>query len=96
VKCLRVAALIVAMLVLCAGHAYVQVPAPYQLFVRHDCELKSEYSAETRTTTVQLTLMPPGLDSSPSAASLRQATCGAAAVRVGTWRSCPERQADAV
>ncbi len=47
-----------------------QVPAPYGLFVHSDCELKSEYSARTKTTTVQLALTPPGPDNSPSAASL--------------------------
>jgi len=47
-----------------------QVPAPYELFVRGDCELRSAYSAETNTTTVQLALTPPGPDDSPSGASL--------------------------
>jgi hypothetical protein len=47
-----------------------QVAAPYELFARTDCELKSEYSAKTKTTTVQLALTPPGPDNSPSGASL--------------------------
>ncbi len=47
-----------------------QVPAPYGLFPRTDCDLKSQYSSETRSTIVQLALTPPGQDGSPSAASL--------------------------
>ena len=47
-----------------------QVPAPYELFVRGDCELQSAYSVATDTTTVQLALSPPGPDNSPSGVSL--------------------------
>jgi hypothetical protein len=47
-----------------------QLPAPYEVFVRGDCELQSAYSAGTDTTTVQLALTPPGPDDSPSGASL--------------------------
>jgi hypothetical protein len=66
-----VAALVLAVAgTLGAFAAPPQVPAPYGLFVHSDCELKSEYSARTRTTTVQLALTPPGPDNSPSAASL--------------------------
>jgi hypothetical protein len=46
------------------------LPAPYQLFPRTDCELTSEYFARTNTTSVRLSLTPPGPDKSPSAASL--------------------------
>ena len=56
-----------ALVALAAPH---QIPAPYGLFVHSDCELKSEYSAGTKSTTVQLALTPPGPDGSPSAASL--------------------------
>ena len=47
-----------------------QLPAPYQLFPRTDCELTSEYWAKANTTTVRLSLTPPGPDKTPSAASL--------------------------
>ncbi len=53
-----------------ASAAPPQIPAPYGLFVHTDCELKSEYSAKTKTTSVQLALTPPGPDKTPSAASL--------------------------
>ena len=47
-----------------------QLPAPYQLFPRTDCELTSEYFARTNTTSVRLAITPPGPDKTPSAASL--------------------------
>jgi hypothetical protein len=47
-----------------------QVPAPYGLFPRTDCDLTSQYSSETKSTIVQLALTPPGQDGSPSASSL--------------------------
>ncbi len=47
-----------------------QVPAPYQLFVRTDCELESSYSVERNATTVQLALTPPGPGDMPSGVSL--------------------------
>jgi hypothetical protein len=50
--------------------AQPQVPAPYALFRGTDCELKSEYSTATSSTTVQLVLTPPGPDGSPSPAWL--------------------------
>ncbi len=55
---------------LAASGAPPQVPAPYGLFVLNDCEVKSEYSAETRSTIAQLALTPPGANNTPSAASL--------------------------
>ena len=55
---------------LCTYAAPPQLPAPYELFVRGDCELGSAYSAATDTTTVQLALTPPGPENSPSGASL--------------------------
>ena len=53
-----------------ASEARRQVAAPYQLFVRIDGELQSDYSAQLKSTTVQLALTPPGLHSTPSAASV--------------------------
>jgi hypothetical protein len=53
-----------------ASEARRQIPAPYGLFVHSDGELKSDYSAERKSTTVQLALTPPGLHSTSSAASV--------------------------
>ncbi len=47
-----------------------QVPAPYALYVRGDCELKSVYAASTKSTVVQLSLTPPGPGGTPSGVSL--------------------------
>ncbi len=67
------AALALAAAVVAAGGASGvarQMPAPYGLYVRTDCELKSTYSEEAKSTTVQLALAPPGPGDLPSAASL--------------------------
>lgn len=53
-----------------ASGAFAQQPPPYGLFVANDCEVKTEYSAGTRSTVVQLMLTPPGPGGSPSAATL--------------------------
>lgn len=55
---------------LVASGALAQVPAPYELFVHADGELKTEYVAASRSTIVQLALMPPGAGSTPSATSM--------------------------
>jgi hypothetical protein len=44
-----------------ASNATAQMPAPYQLFVAGDGEMKSDYSVELKSTVVQLAIRPPGL-----------------------------------
>jgi hypothetical protein len=55
---------------LLATNAPAQVPAPYELFVHTDGELKTEYSAASSSTVVQLAIMPPGAGDTPSATSM--------------------------
>lgn len=55
---------------LVASGARAQVPAPYELFVHTDGELKTEYSALSKSTVVQLAIMPPGAGETPSATSM--------------------------
>ncbi len=47
-----------------------QLPAPPGLFVASDCEVKTQFSAETKSTVVQLMIVPPSPGNQPSAASL--------------------------
>jgi hypothetical protein len=47
-----------------------QMPAPYGLSTLRDCDITSEYSAEKKSTVVQLALVPPGPAGEPAAVSL--------------------------
>jgi hypothetical protein len=66
---MKVPAVVIATLSLAIGAAAEQVPAPYGLFVHTDGEVKSEYSADLKSTIVELALSP-GLADTPSSTTM--------------------------
>jgi hypothetical protein len=72
--CNRAPVLVVLVCVAAAASVRVaagpQLPAPYGLFVTTDCEVKTQFSPDTKGTVVQLMLVPPSPGDQPAAASL--------------------------
>jgi hypothetical protein len=66
---MKVPAVVIATLSLAIGAAAGQVPAPYGLFVHTDGEVKSEYSADLKSTIVELSLSA-GVGDTPSSTTM--------------------------
>lgn len=66
---LRLWLTVVAGSALIVGTEAAQVPAPYGLFVRHDGEVKSEYSPDLKSTIVELSLSP-GMGDAPASTTM--------------------------
>jgi hypothetical protein len=82
-------AVVIAVLAVTLGAA-AQVPAPYGLFVHSDGEVKSRYSADLKSTIVELALTPPGQSNAPTSVTMvlraafagRQATAPPAEITI--------------